>query len=134
LAYHGRVSYRLAVLERPGYLHFVVTGFNASDAVQAYLEEAARTAVARGCTRLLIEERLEGPRLGTFDVFSIASGGAAKMAARFEAIAYVDVNAQGGLMKFMEDVAANRAVPVRVFDTVAEAERWLAALPPARPA
>ena len=28
-------------------------------------------------------------------------------------------------MQFAEDVAVNRAVPVRVFATVAEAERWL---------
>jgi hypothetical protein len=41
------------------------------------------------------------------------------------AIAYVDVNAQGPLMKFAEDVAVNRGVRVRVFGTVAEAERWL---------
>jgi hypothetical protein len=41
------------------------------------------------------------------------------------AIAYVDVNAQGSLMKFAEDVAVNRGVRVRVFGTVAEAERWL---------
>jgi hypothetical protein len=33
------------------------------------------------------------------------------------------VNAQGSLMKFAEDVAFSRGV--RVFGTVAEAERWL---------
>jgi hypothetical protein len=40
-------------------------------------------------------------------------------------IAYVDVNAQGSLMKFAEDVAVNRGLRVRVFGTVADAERWL---------
>jgi hypothetical protein len=43
----------------------------------------------------------------------------------FEAIAYVDVNAEGDLMKFAETVAVNRSLPVRVFSTVGEAERWL---------
>ncbi|HEX5093402.1 MAG TPA: hypothetical protein VFV84_12020 [Burkholderiales bacterium] len=124
------MSYRLSVEERPGYLHFVVTGPNTRESVEAYLREVAGIAMARRCARMLIEERLEGPRLGTFDVFSIASGGASHLATRFEAIAYVDVNAAGGLMKFMEDVAANRAVPVRVFGGVAEAEQWLEALPP----
>jgi hypothetical protein len=44
----------------------------------------------------------------------------------FEAIAYVDVNAAGALMQFAETVAVNRALPVKVFPTVAEAEEWLA--------
>jgi len=122
------MSYALTILERRGYLHFVVTGVNSREAVEGYLREIAQACFERNCTRLLIEERLEGPRLGTTDVFSIASSSAAREAARFEAIAFVDVNAAGGLMKFAEDVAANRAVPVKVFDSVAEAERWLDAL------
>jgi hypothetical protein len=131
LAYHARVSYQLAVLERPGYLHFVVTGSNTRETVEAYLRDVASTAGERRCPRVLIEERLDGPRLGTVQVFAIASGGAARLTTRFEAIAYVDVNAEGELMKFMEDVAANRSVPVKVFGSVQEAEQWLAALPPA---
>ena len=122
------MSHALTILERPGYLHFIVTGANSRETVEGYLREIATTCLERNCRRLLIEERLDGPRLGTTDVFSIASGGAARQAARFEAIAYVDANAEGGLMKFAEDVAANRAVPVKVFDSVAEAERWLEAL------
>jgi hypothetical protein len=119
------MSYALSIFERLGYLHFVVTGINSRDIVEQYLEEIARTCAARGVARVLIEERLEGPRLGTTDVFSVASGGAARAAVLFKAIAYVDVNAAGGLMKFAEDVAANRAAPVKVFASVAEAERWL---------
>ena len=124
------MSHALTILERPGYLHFVVTGVNGRGAVESYLREIAQVCLERNCRRMLIEERLEGPRLGTIDVFAIASGGASREAARFEAIAFVDVNAEGSLMKFAEDVAANRAVPVKVFDSVAAAERWLDALPP----
>jgi hypothetical protein len=43
----------------------------------------------------------------------------------FNAIAYVDVNAAGDVMQFAETVAVNRAVPVTVFSTVADAEQWL---------
>ena len=39
------------------------------------LEEILQECIARRCFRVLIEERLEGPRLGTLDVFAIASGG-----------------------------------------------------------
>jgi hypothetical protein len=43
----------------------------------------------------------------------------------FQAIAYVDVKAEGDLRQFAEIVAVNRALPVTVFSTVAEAEQWL---------
>lgn len=121
------MSYALTILERSGYLHFIVTGVNSRETVAQYLEEIARTCATRGCTRVLIEERLEGPRLGTTDVFFLASSHAPSAAVFFKAIAYVDANAAGGLMKFAEDVAANRSVPVKVFATVAEAEAWLEA-------
>ena len=31
-------------------------------------------------------------------------------------------------MKFVENVAVNRAIPLRIFPTVPEAEKWLLAL------
>ena len=37
----------------------------------------------------------------------------------------LDVNANGDAMRFAEDVAVNRGFPVRVFRSVADAERWL---------
>jgi len=43
----------------------------------------------------------------------------------FEAIAYVDVNAGGDMMKFAENVALGRGIPVRLFATVAGAGKWL---------
>jgi hypothetical protein len=58
-------------------------------------------------------------------VFGIASSGGTDAATGFDAIACVDVNAEGDLIKFAEDVAVNRSVPVRTFATVAEAEQWL---------
>ena len=76
------------------------------------------TGAARGCRHILIEERLTGPRLDTTDVYMIASGQAAGAARTLAAIAYVDVNAEGRLMQFAEDVAVNRAVPVKIFDTI----------------
>jgi hypothetical protein len=74
---------------------------------------------------VLIEKRLEGPRLGTMDVFQIASEGSSRARGFFKAIAYVDVNAEDDLMKFAETVAVNRALPVRVFSSVSDAEKWL---------
>jgi hypothetical protein len=74
---------------------------------------------------VLIEERLEGERLGTMTVFEIASEGVMRSGWDVKAMAYVDINAAGDLMRFAEDVAVNRGFPVKVFSTVEAAEKWL---------
>ena len=119
------MTYKLTIDQKPTYLHAVVTGRNSRENVARYMEEILRECTTRNCFRMLIEERLEGPRLGTIDVFRIASEGSTRAGGMIKAIAYVDVNAESDLMKFAETVAVNRALPVAVFSTVADAEKWL---------
>ena len=119
-------GYRLSIEQKPGYLHAVVTGPNTAENVHGYLDELFSECIARGCYRLLVEERLEGPRLRTVEVFEIVTRGSQKVAGMLRAIAYVDVNLQGDLMRFAETAAANRGLPVMLFATVPEAEAWLA--------
>jgi hypothetical protein len=121
------MEYKLTFVKKPAYLHAIVTGENSRQNVEQYLLEVLRECEANKYRKVLIEERLEGPRLRTMDVFKIASDGAAKGRAVLRAIAYVDVNAGGDTMKFAETVAVNRSLPVSVFPTVAEAEKWLQA-------
>lgn len=119
------MAYRLNIDQKPAYLHATVTGGNNRENVERYLEEIRRECMARNCFRVLVEERLVGPRLGMVDVFQIAAEGSSRASGVFQALAYVDVNARGDLMQFAETVAINRGVPVRVFSTVPEAEKWL---------
>jgi len=93
--------------------------------VVRYFDEIHRECAARNCFNILIEERLDGPRLGIFDVLKIVSDESNKGRGFFKAIAYVDVNAEDNLMKFAENVAINRLLPVAVFSTVTEAGKWL---------
>ena len=119
------MTYKLTFDQKPAYLHATVTGLNTKENVAQYLDEIQRECKERNCFRVLIEERLEGPRLGTVDVFSVASEGSTRATGTFEAIAYVDENAEGDSMSFAETVAKNRGVPVSVFSNVADAEKWL---------
>ncbi len=119
------MSYKLTVIQKPAYLHVTVTGMNSRENVARYFEEIQLECTKRDCHRVLIEERLEGPRLDTLDVFQTASEGSRRALGNFGAIAYVDVNAEGDLMKFAETVAANRFLPVKVFSSVRDAEKWL---------
>lgn len=119
------MEYKLTIDQKPTYLHVIVTGRNSKENVMRYLEETLRECTARSCFRVLIEERLDGPRLGTLDVFQIVSEASSKAEGILKAIAYVDVNAESNMMQFAETVAVNRGVPVVVFSTVADAEKWL---------
>ncbi len=120
------MSYELSIEPKPGYLHIIVTGQNTRDNVTRYMEEVVRECTLRQCFRVLVEERLDGPRLGTLDVFEMVSSGSTHFLRTIQAMAYVDVNAPSPeMMQFAENVAVNRAFPVKVFPTVPAAERWL---------
>ena len=119
------MAFQVRIDERPTYLHVTVSGDNSLDSVAGYMEQVLRECTARQCFRVLVEERLEGPRLGTLQVFGLVSKGSERLRGVLQAMAYVDVNATGDLMGFAENVAVNRAVPVRVFASVAAAEDWL---------
>jgi hypothetical protein len=117
--------YELTIIQKSGYLHAIVTGENSRENVARYLEDILRECTARNCHRLLIEERLAGPRLGTASVFEIAAEGSSHAQGHFKAIAYVDMNAEGDRMEFAETVAVNRGLPLRLFSSVSDAENWL---------
>ena len=119
------MTYNLTISQKPGYLDAVVTGPNTGENVTRYLEDLRTECAARGCFRALMEERLKGARLQAMDVFDIVSQGSDRARGKIQAFAYVDVNAEGDLMHFAETVALNRGLPVALFPTVADAERWL---------
>lgn len=118
------MSYQITVEQRPDYLYFEVTGTNAAESVQAYLDDVLSACKKHDCYRALVHERLAGPRLKVDDVFDIASEGAMKALGIFQAIAYVDEQ-MGDMSYFLETVAINRGMPIKVFRTLAHAEHWL---------
>jgi len=123
------MSYQLTIVEKPTYLHAIVTGPNTMENVMRYLQELPRECQSRQCFNVLIEENLTGRRLETWDVYQIAAEGSTRTHGLFSSVADVDVNAGGELKKFAETEANNRGVPMTVFATVVEAEKWLAGEP-----
>lgn len=121
------MAYQLKIEQKPEYLHFTVTGRNSPDTVARYMEQVMQEVTARRCPRALIEENLDGPRLGTIEVFNLVTAGSKRYHGMLEALAFVDLNAEGDVMRFAEDVAVNRGIPVRVFRTVDGAQKWLLA-------
>ncbi len=118
------MSYEISFSDRPGYIHALVTGENSRESVISYMEEVLRECKDKDCFRVLIEERLEGPRLQAMDVFTISAEGSIKVLGVFEAIAHVDEK-MGEMREFVETVAVNRGLPIATFATISEAETWL---------
>jgi len=123
------MGYTVTITQKPTYLHAVITGENNAENVRNYLKQIQQECTTRKCLRALVEERLEGPRLGIVDVYRIVSEQTVRALGQIEVIAYVDVNAEGELMKFAEDVAVNRFLRVAVFSSVPDAELWMRHLP-----
>lgn len=119
------MPYKLTLHQKPAYLHAIVTGENTRENVAGYLQAIRHECVARGCRRVLVEERLQGVRLETNDVFAIVMNEASLAVGVFDAIAYVDVNAGGDMMRVAENIALGRGIPVRLFGGVTEAANWL---------
>ncbi len=121
------MSYAIETVRKPLYLHLKVTGENSLQTVRGYLAEVLDICAGNNCMNVLIEEQLQGARLNTLDVFNAVKSGASNAGKFPRVIAYVDVNVGSGpgLMHFAESLAQGRAINVRVFETVTEAENWL---------
>jgi hypothetical protein len=119
------MNYKVTIVQGDSFLHAIVTGQDTKETVVRYLDDVLSECVARGQRRVLIEEHLDGPRLGTSDVFDIVEQFVKRAFGKISAVAYVHVNAQSTSMKFAEDVAVNRGLRTGFFPTVASAEAWL---------
>jgi hypothetical protein len=94
------MTYQIKFRRKANYLHAIITGQNRFENIKGYLQQIILECKAANCSRLLIEERLEGPRLNTLEVFGIASEESGRVFGVLRAIAYVDINAEGDLMEF----------------------------------
>ena len=87
------MPHTLTVEPKGSYLHCVVRGENGRETVLAYFAEIREQCRIRDCYRVLVEERLTGPRLTLEELFQVAAEAQAQAGATFEILAYVDVNA-----------------------------------------
>ena len=119
------MSYQVDIENRGNYLYADVTGTNSAESVMGYMDEIRDRCSSEDCFRVLINEKLEGPRFNEMEIFSLISAGSPDAIGVFEALAYVDEQQDFDLVKFAETVAVNRGIPVAVFTSVSEAEDWI---------
>lgn len=117
--------YTLTIDPKGTYLHAVVRGTNDRATVLAYFAEVRKACVTRDCYRVLVEERLEGPRFPPDVLLPLMAEVAGSAGVTFEALAYVDVMAVTDSVLRLASQVVQPGANVGVFDTVAEAEAWL---------
>lgn len=119
------VSYQLTIEERPAYIYARADGELTPANALRFLEEAHAACVKSGRSSVLLDMQLHGPNLNTTSVYDVISQRAAD-GSKLRKIAYVPYKSDDQSMAyFAETVAMNRGVNVRLFDSVAAAERWL---------
>jgi hypothetical protein len=119
------VSYQLTIEERPTYVYARADGDLTPANALRFLEEAGAACEKSGRSSVLLDMQLHGPNLNTTSVYDVISQRAAA-GSKLRKIAYVPYEADDRSMaRFAETVAINRGVNVRLFESVAAAERWL---------
>jgi hypothetical protein len=121
------MSYSITVDIKERHLHILVRGKNDAATIRRYIKDALAAAIAHSCPNILIEENLDGQKLGMGDVYHIVAEACASAKHDVHRIAFVDVNPSRGTsnMKFAETVALNRGMTMNAFSSVVDAEKWL---------
>jgi len=119
------MAYNFSVEQKPAYVHAKVTGDLTRANARQYLVDAYRACIDRNVSSLLLEMAFTG-ELSLADVCSVINERSPD-GSTLERIAYVSTNPDlpRDVAEFAELVALNRGVNVRLFGTLAEAERWL---------
>jgi hypothetical protein len=106
------------------YLLATITGENNPETIASYMRKIVDHCDAIDCHRVLIHEKLSGPRLSTMEIFDLVSTGSEEILGSFDAIAFVDEE-MGAMSDFAETVGVNRGMPIAMFTRLDKAESWI---------
>ena len=119
------VAYQLTIEERPTHVYARADGDLTAENALRFLEEASAACLRSDRAALLLDMQLHGPNLPTTSIYEVISQRAGD-GSKLRKIAYVpSIVDDRSMAYFAETVAVNRGVNVRLFDSVAAAQRWL---------
>ena len=116
--------YRFELAVRETYVHATVYGAQTPENALRFLREAYEACVANRKDSVLLDMRLEGPTMGTTNIFGVVQE-RSSAGRELRRVAYVDAYRDPDKAKFAETVARNRGVNVQLFESVDEAKKWL---------
>ena len=119
------MPYQLTIEQRRTYVHTKVVGERTPENALRFLRDSCRACVSQGHGAVLLDVHLSGPDLTTTSVYEVISSWVPE-ALKLRKIAYVeDSNDDASTSAFVETVAVNRGVNLRLFRDVASAASWL---------
>jgi len=120
------MAYQVTVEEHPTYLHVIGAGTRTEENLRCFLIDAHRASVERKRDLLLLELNFSGRSLNLGSVYSVISERSSE-GSKYKRIAYVDASHERAPeeSEFAELAAHKQGVNVRLFQSIAEAKRWL---------
>lgn len=121
------MEYAFSAERKDGYVHVRVQGASDAPTTARYMEDMFRACLEHRCGFLLIEENLEGERLGIGEIFQLITEKIDELRPAIRVVAFVDATAQhsDATLSFADNVITNRGITVSHFGTVSAAEAWL---------
>ena len=118
-------GYTLEMVDRDGYLYALAGGAKLTAQVSAaYWNEIAERCFGTNCNKILIEKNFVEP-VGPGEMLLMADHLGKLLPGRH--IAFVDRFRHDDINELGKKLARNRHVMMQVFETAAEAEKWLLA-------
>jgi hypothetical protein len=122
------VDYGFRAVPTSTHLHVIGAGQNTRETARRFLADTHRSVSEHQATAVLLEMNFAGPSLDLGSLYAILFENRLE-ASLLRRVAYVDVSSRQHLPERAEfvELAANKlGINGRVFESVADAERWLA--------
>ncbi|MFW9875330.1 MAG: STAS/SEC14 domain-containing protein [Candidatus Thorarchaeota archaeon] len=120
------MSYELRVKKENDFLNIHIKGKRDLESIKKATSEILKKCVENKCSRVLIDVREFKNRIGTMEIFMLASSELPKIIkGKLEQVAIIDQKGFEDKIKFFEDVARNRGYYVKIFTEYDEAINWI---------
>ncbi len=121
------MSYELSYKNEPDYLHIQATGIRNVENFVAISIDLLTMANKHGYSKILLDMRGTTGGLGTFDAYELGTKDLTKLWRTIgqPKVSIIDLEANRKRFEFMETVAVNQGVNLRMFTDVGEAMEWL---------
>lgn len=120
------MAYEIQVKLEKDFLNVHVKGERDSESIKKVTKDILTKCIDRKCFNVLIDVRDFKNRIGTLEIFMLASAELPEIIkGKLEKVAIVDQRGFEDKIKFFEDVARNRGHNVRMFTEYDEAINWI---------
>jgi uncharacterized protein (UPF0264 family) len=120
------MSYTLTMRTETDYLHVEATGIRTRDTVLGVATDCIAACKEHGYRRLLVDVQRMTGRLLTMEVYDLAKKDFPRIRQNLGVrVVIIDLDDNRDRFQFLEDVAVNEGIDLRVFSNAKQALEWL---------